>query len=251
MEITSPNNELVKETVKLQQKKTRVKTGKFLLEGYKVIKEAVDSKIKMDCVFVLGSKKDKYNFLDCEIIETTDGILKKISTTESAPEAVGVGIQKISNTNDLKKAKKAILLENISDAGNLGTIVRTAAGFGIDAIILFGDTVDPYNPKCVRSAVGNLWKTDIYEIKSVEELDKYFSDFERVATLPKSEKTIWLSEWKPKDKTLIMFGSEADGLSEKLKEYATENLTIEMRNTVESLNLSISAGIVTYFMRKV
>lgn len=247
MEITSINNDLVKETVKLQQKKYRMESGKFLLEGNKGVTEAFNSgKVKIDYVFVLSEKSDKYSYLDCEIIKTNNAVLKKISTTDSAPEIVGVAYQPKNDFKLLEKSKKVVLLENISDAGNLGTIIRTASAFNIESIVLYGDTVDVYNPKCVRSSVGNLWKTNIITIKSIDDLKKYFSDFERVATLPKTQNSIWLNDWTPSEKVLVMFGSEADGLSENLINYATNNLTIKMNEKVESLNLSISAGLIMY-----
>jgi len=248
MEITGVNNSLVKETVKLQQKKYRVDSGKFLLEGYKSVYESFYSGIELESVFVLKEKAEKYKFLKRELILTTEAVLKKISTTDSAPEVVAVGFQPKPDYERLKKAKKVILLENISDAGNLGTIIRSAAAFNIDALVLYGNTVDLYNPKCVRSTVGNLWKVDVFHIKDLTELQTYFDSYERVATLPKSDNSIWLKDWTPKGKILLMFGSEADGLSDELKNYATLNLTIEMNKEVESLNLSTSASIVMYVL---
>ena len=139
------------------------------------------------------------------------------------------------------------MLENIRDLGNLGTIIRTAVAFGIDSVVLYGETVDLYNPKVVRSAVGNLWKINIVQMKTVEELKKYFSDYDCYGTLPKAENSKYLSDTKfTNEKNVIMFGSEADGLSEELKEFATDNITIEMMGNVESLNLSVSAGVVMY-----
>lgn len=246
MEITGINNQLVKETVKLQQKKYRTESGKFLLEGYKCIYEAFKSGLDFEHVFVLSEKADKYKFINDKLIHTTEAVLKKISTTDSAPECVAVAFQPENNLDKLKTSKKAILLENISDAGNLGTIIRSAAAFNVDAIILFGDTVDLYNPKCVRSAVGNLWKIKIFKIKTLKELSEHFSDYERIATLPKTKNSVWLKDWTPMGKTLVMFGSEADGLSDDLINYATKNLTIEMSSDIESLNLSISAGVIMY-----
>ena len=246
MEITGVNNQLVKNTVKLQQKKYRQSSGKFLLEGYKCISEGVNSGIIIENVFVLSDKVERYNFIKEKVISTTPSVLKKISTTDSYPEAVAVGLQPKNDTDRLKTASKVILLENISDAGNLGTIVRSAAAFGIDTIVLYGDTVDIYNPKCVRSAVGNLWKTGIITIKSLDELKKYFTNFEKVATVPKSDNSVLFKDWSPKDKTMIMFGSEADGLSAELLNIADKKLTIEMNKGVESLNLSISASLVMY-----
>ena len=250
MEITGVNNNLVKETVRLQQKKYRIESGKFLLEGYKSIYESFKSGIKLEHVFVLKDKAEKYKFLNCNVILTTEAVLKKISTTDSAPEVVAVGIQPKPDFEKLKVSKKVILLENISDAGNLGTIIRSAVAFNIDALILYGNTVDLYNPKCVRSTVGNLWKVNIIQIKDVSELQKYFDSYERVATLPKTNNSIWLKDWNPGNKTLIMFGSEADGLSDELNDFATTNLTIEMNREVESLNLSTSASIIMYYVNK-
>ena len=243
MEITSVNNDLVKETVKLQQKKYR--TEKFLLEGFKSIDEAFRAGIKVDYVFVLFEKADKYGFLKDKLILTNENILKKLSTTDSAPEAVAVGYKKIYNKNDLKNAKKVILLENIKDLGNLGTILRTSVAFGVDAIVLYGgESADIYNPKCVRSSVGNLWKIPVAELSKIGELKELFGDFSRVATLPRAKNM--LKNFKAELPCLIMFGSEADGLSQELIDFATDSVKIEMSDTVESLNLSVSCAVILY-----
>ena len=236
MKITSVNNELVKETAKLLQKKFR--KDLFLLEGSKCIEEAIDSGLEVVNLFV---EEGENLFKDFENkIETTEAVLSKISSTETPPKAVAVA-KKIKREWS-KEYKKVILLEGIKDAGNLGTILRTACAFNIDAVVLYGDTVDLYNPKCVRSAVGNLWKIPVFEFEDLS----CFDDYERIATLPKAENTVWLSDYKPGEKVLVMFGSEADGLSSELKSFATQNVTIEMDKKVESLNLSVSAGILMY-----
>src|SRR5574344_600911 len=245
IEITSVNNELVKDTTKLQQKKFRNSENKFLLEGFKVIKEAYDFNIEIEHVFVLKEHLSRYEFLKDKIILVTEPILKKISTTESAPDAVAVGIQKHFDNSILKGTKRVVLLENIKDTGNLGTIMRTAAAFNTDAIVLYGkETVDLYNPKCVRSAVGNLWKVPTVSISEMNELKEMFKDYERIATLPKA--TTMLKDFKIKLPSLLMFGSEAEGLSEELIDFATTSVKIEMKENVESLNLSISAAVVLY-----
>lgn len=244
--ITSVNNDLVKNVAKLQQKKYRDEEKKFLLEGFKAIEEAFNSGIEIEQVFVLKTKEYKYNFLKDKLILTNDAVLKKISTTDSAPDAVAVAKQKIFTVEDIKSAKKVVLLENIKDSGNLGTILRTAAAFSQDAVVLFGDTVDLYNPKCVRSAVGNLWKIPVIQIKDFFVLQNLFNDFERIATLPKSENTVNLKDFICKNPYVVMFGSEADGLSQELIDFSTQKLTIEMSKDVESLNLSISVGVVLY-----
>lgn len=244
IEITSVNNELVKQVAKLHQKKYRDETKTFLLEGFKPIEEAFKSGIEIQNVFVEKTNSKKYSFLEDRLIETTEPVLKKISTTESAPEAVAVAKQKTFSVDDLKNAKKVVLLENIKDSGNLGTILRTSKAFSQDAIVLYGDTVDLYNPKCVRSAVGNLWKLPVVQVKNLELLKENFEKFERVATLPKASDTINLKDYDAKAPYLIMFGSEADGLSDELINFSTKKVTIEMNKDVESLNLSVSVGVI-------
>ena len=274
MKITSVNNDLVKETAKLLRGKYRDETGLFLIEGEKGVNEAIQAGVDIEYIFVLEGINLRHceecndeasqcnTMLDChassevcndsfKIIETTEAVLSKISDAKSAPKVVAVAHQVPQNLETIKKAKRVILLEGIKDAGNLGTILRTASAFGFDGIILYGDTVDLYNPKCVRSTVGCLWKIPVIKIENFEELKTTFSSFERVATLPAGENIIKLEDYTPSEKVLVMFGSEADGLSEELKDFATKNVTIEMAENVESLNLSISVGVVTYKLKQV
>lgn len=244
-EITSVNNELVKETVKLQQKKYRDKTDKFLLEGYKCIEEAFDAGLELEYVFVLKEKIEEYLYLGACLISTSNPVLKKISTTDSAPDAVAVARKKLYSVEDLKNAKKVVLLENIKDLGNLGTVLRSSVAFGADAVVLYGkECADLYNPKCVRSTVGNLWKIPVVYLDDFVVLRGLFENFERVATLPRAKK--YLKECKVKTPLLVMFGSEADGLSNELIEFSTKHVKIEMSDRVESLNLSVSCAVVLY-----
>ncbi len=242
MKITSTNNDLVKETAKLQQKKYRIE--KFLLEGFKSVKEAFDAGLNIDYVFVLEEKAENYNFIKDKLILTNEPVLKKISTTDSAPEVVAVAYKKIYDLSILKNAQKVVLLENIKDAGNLGTILRTSAAFGVDAVVLYGESVDLYNPKCVRSSVGNLWKIPVFQIDNFDEIKNSFEKFHTIATLPLAKSK--LINYKVKYPCLVMFGSEAEGLSKKLIDFAQDSVKIEMVNDVESLNLSVSCAVALY-----
>lgn len=242
MEITSVNNELVKETVKLQQKKYRDRENKFLLEGFKSVEEAFNAGVEIEYAFT--SDMEKYSFLKDKAILTNEVVLKKVSTTDSAPDVVAVAKKKHYSLEDLKDAKKVVLLENIKDLGNLGTILRTSTAFGADAVVLYGrECADLYNPKCVRSTVGNLWKIPVVYIEDFSKLD-IFKDFERVATLPRATEN--LKSFNVNEPVLVMFGSEADGLSDELIDFATKKVKIEMASTVESLNLSVSCAVVLY-----
>ena len=241
MKITSVNNQLVKDTAKLSDRKYRDETGLFLLEGEKCIDEALASGINIKHLFV----QDGCDlFAGMERIEVPESVISKISSTKTPPKAVAVAQKPEYKWSD--NLKRVILLEDIKDAGNLGTILRSACAFNADAIVLYGDTVDLYNTKCVRASVGNLWKIPVFEIKDFFTLQEYFKDYERVATLPKSGKTVWLNDYIPKDRVLIMFGTESSGLSNELTDFANKNLTIEMSEKVESLNLSVSVAVVLY-----
>ena len=244
MEITSVNNELVKNYAKLLQKKYRNESGKFILEGFKPIKEAYDFGIKIEALFVEKSHIQEFDFFKGEIIETNTAVLKKISDTETPPVAVGIGMQNEDKPDILKKMNKVILLEGIKDAGNLGTIIRSAVAFSADAIILYGECVDLYSPKCVRSTAGNLWKLPIIHIKNFNDLKIYFKNFSKIATLPRTNNL--LKSYKLKSPALIMFGSEANGLSQELINFSTDSLKIEMKENVESLNLATSVSVIMY-----
>lgn len=250
IEITSLTNETVKAAAKLQYKKYREESGLFLIEGIKPVEEAITAGVELTKIFVRDVHHIK-KFQECkaEVIKTNEAVLKKISTTETPPLIVAVGVQKEVSDNWIKDAKRVILLENIKDAGNLGTILRTASALGIDGVILYKDTVDIYNPKCVRASVGNLWKNNISIVNELDKLEKLLEGFAKIGTLPKSYNSIFLSEFNFANRCCVFFGSEAEGLSDELKSITDANVTIEMTNSVESLNLSISAGIIMYKMR--
>ena len=178
-----------------------------------------------------------------KLILTNEAVLKKISTTDTPPEIAAVAVQKHYDKKLLEACKKVVLLENIRDLGNLGTILRTSVAFGADAIVLYGECADLYNPKCVRSSVGNLWKIPVVQIKEFDELS-VFNDFVRVATLPRAN--TYLKDFTVSPPCLVMFGSEADGLSPELVGFANREVKIEMASSVESLNLSVSCAVVLY-----
>ena len=243
MKITSVNNDLIKETAKLLRGKYRDENKLFLIEGMKGIEEAIGAKLEIVHLFVQQKLPIHLNPLPLgeEVIcEVTEPVMAKISDAKTPPKAVAVVKQPKYEWSD--NFNKVVLFEGIKDPGNLGTILRSASAFRVDAIVLYGDTVDLFNPKCVRSAVGNLWKIPVFKMGDLSR----FKDYERIATLPKGVNVIQLKNYKPAEKVLIMFGSEAEGLSEELKSFATKNITIETGGNVESLNLSVSASIVMH-----
>ena len=241
-EIFSVNNELIKKYSKLKQKKFRSEFGLFLIEGAKCVQDAFLHGIEVENVFVLKNKAEKFNYPNTIIAD--EKVIKKISDTESVPEIIAVG--KIPQTEfNCKKYNKIAVFENIKDGGNLGTIIRSACAFGLDAIVLTGDCVDIYNPKVIRSSVGNIFKIPVIKIET-KELAENLKSFKLYSTIVKGGKD--LEKINFEKKSAVLFGSEADGISKELKNFAEEHITLKMSDNVESLNLAVSAAIVFYKM---
>ncbi len=148
---------------------------------------------------------------------------------------------------NFRNYKKIILLDSIKDSGNLGTIIRTAAAFNIDGIMLFGDCTDEFSPKTIRSAAGNIFKTPIVHAP-FSELKEFKKTHKMITTVVNSKNSA--ASFKAESPVIIMFGSEAQGLCKELLTLSDISYTIPMKEGVESLNLAVSAGIILYEMYK-
>ena len=251
-QISSLQNPIIKDVTALHRKKNRQDANLFIIEGFKGVQDALRYGLEVTHIFLNGSKAEK----SCEFPEellylVNDRILKKISTTDTPCEILAVAKQFKYKINDfLKEANPLIVvLENIKDPGNLGTIIRTAKAANVSGIILTGETADIFNPKTVRSSAANLWKIPILRIEKEYKIKKILNshkNFQFIATSlnAKNPKIYFKADYKAP--SVIMFGSEAEGLSDKLTQQADINIKIPMNSEIESLNLSVSAGIVLY-----
>lgn len=238
-EITSTSNNLIKEVAKLQQKKYRNEL--ILIEGKKAVDEAIDAKLEIKYIFTL---KDDYKNYDTYLV--TEAVMKKISTTESPANVVCVAEKPIYKTADFYNFSKIVLLDNIKDSGNLGTIIRASCAFGVEGIFLFGDTTDEFSPKTIRSSAGNMFKIPILKV-NLAEIKEFKKTHKFLATVCHSNKFDYKNT---KENMIVMFGSEADGLCKDLLNLSDDTITIKMKNRVESLNLALSAGIILYELQK-
>ncbi|MBO5947404.1 RNA methyltransferase [bacterium] len=243
-EILSVNNELIKKYSKLKQKKYRNIEQLFLIEGFKCVEDAILQGVKIENVFILKNKIDKYDFQNA--ISVDEKVMKKLADTENVPEILAVAKMKKFEFSE-KEYNKIAVFERIKDAGNLGTIIRSACAFGIDAIVLTGDCIDLYNPKVVRSSVGNLFKIPVLKM-SVEEIKNKFKNYSIYSTVVKGGQDLESITFSTK--SVVLFGSEADGITKELQEIASEHITLKMAKNVESLNLAITASIIFYKMLK-
>ena len=216
-------------------KKNRIKYNKIVVEGTKTIKEFIDSKYMLDQLYSIDSKK--INNFEPEII--TNNQLKAISS-QKTPN----GTLAIFNIADkcIQDSNFYVVLDNISDPGNLGTIIRTCEWFGINQIICSKSSVDCYNPKVIQSSMGSLSRVDVIyadipKFLKSKKIPIYAADIE-------GQK---LGKSKISDKCIWVFGSESHGISDKIKKLVDISFTIPKYNEnvkTESLNLSTSLAII-------
>lgn len=238
MLITSLDNKKVKEWKKLKYHKYRDKTGLFLVEGMHLVLEAY----KKGYIKELILEKDEILSLDVETIYVTKDIIKEISTLTTPVNILAV-CHKIKSNEEL--GSKLLLIDGISDPGNLGTIIRSAVAFNVDTIVLGQGTVDVYNPKCLRASQGMIFHLNIIEEELLTFIP-HLSDLgykilgTRVTHGKKSK------ELGKIDKYALIVGNESRGISEEIEELCDELLYIEMNDACESLNVSIACSIILY-----
>lgn len=248
--ITSTSNETIKYFISLNDKKTRMNAKRFIVEGYHLVNEA--SKTNLLEAIISTDEKELKKINNVKRYLVNDAIINKIATTKNPQNILGIVKMldhSITNLVPIIKENKTklIMLDDVNDPGNLGTIIRTAAGLGYDGIIMSPNTVDLYNEKVIRSTQGVMFKIPIIKA-NLQEVIKLLKK-ERVfcigtaLTNAKDVKHI-----TKKDKFAICLGNEAKGISKEVLDNMDENVKIAMNNDVESLNVSIAAGIIMYEM---
>lgn len=238
--ITSTQNNLVKFAIKLQNPKFRKTEQLILLDGEKTIQGIIENEMEFEYFFA----KEDYNIKNAKIknyIQVTDEILKKISTTKTPTNAVGIIKEPQIEKNIFKKLNKIALIDGIKDPGNLGTIIRSAVAFSIDGIILFNDCVDLYNSKTIRATAQNMFKIPIIHTSDINFIKSLKSDRKLISTVVTTKNELF--NYKFDEKFIIAFGSEADGISEEILKISDEKVTLKMDNEVESINLGVCASI--------
>ena len=205
--ITSTQNNLVKFAIKLQNPKFRKTEQLILLDGEKTIQGIIENEMEFEYFFA----KEDYNIKNAKIknyIQVTDEILKKISTTKTPTNAVGIIKEPQIEKNIFKKLNKIALIDGIKDPGNLGTIIRSAVAFSIDGIILFNDCVDLYNSKTIRATAQNMFKIPIIHTSDINFINSLKSDRKLISTVVTTKNELF--NYKFDEKFIIAFGSEAE-----------------------------------------
>lgn len=246
-QITSVTNPTVVEFAKLSTSKVRFLTGLFLVEGEKSLEDILESEIEIRDIFV-SEDFDYSNLPEDLVTVASEAVMKKLSSSDNPPKVITVAYQRNYDLFDFNGMNRLLLLDGISDPGNMGTIIRLAAAFGYDGIFLYGNCVDPYNPKVIRSAAGNFFKVPFATVPNAFAL-KDFRPYFTVMTDLHEPDTDSPEDIPLEDKFILVFGSEANGISKEILDIPHWNTNIKTQS-VESLNVATAAAIIMYEFSK-
>lgn len=259
-EVINVGSSLIKRLSKLKSKKYRNETGTYLIEGEKLIKEALKSGVVIYCVFIDRELYNKSNDIARPFSE--NGI--KIYITESA------AIEKLSDTVSPQgivchacKSKELdftgidnnglyIALEGLQDPGNIGTIIRTAEGFGLDGVIMDRNCADIYSPKVIRAAMGSSLRFPIYFTDDMPSAVKMLREagltvYAAAASVKGKSVTDAFNEEKG---YAVIIGNEGNGITKNTMQACESTVFIPMKGITESFNAALAGAIIMWEMSK-
>lgn len=238
MVITSVNNNKIKEINKLKEKKYRDSSNSFLVEGEHLVIEAYRENLIKELIVL----DDSDFILDgIPTIKVSSEVMKKLSSMDSYPSVIGVA----NKIKEKELGDSILMLDDIQDPGNLGTIIRSSAAFGIDTIVVSPKTVDIYNIKVLRATQGMLFHINII----VRELDSFITklkqdNYKIYGT--KVDKGVNIKDISINNKYALVMGNEGKGISDNVSKLCDEYLYIKMNDNVESLNVGVATSILLY-----
>lgn len=241
--IQSRQNNLVKRLRSLFDKKGRSLYGSFLVEGEKSVAEAV--RLGADVRCVLGEERllERYDRSPFRV-ESADRNIVEYCSDSVTPQGIVAEVG-IPSERD-HTGSKVVLLDGVSDPGNVGTIIRTCAAVGVDDLILLG-SVDAYSPKCVRSSMSGVFSVNIHQTANCDKALELVKG-KRLLVADMSGENLF--DLEPMDEFCLVIGNEAHGVSAKLKSIADKTISIPMKSAMESLNAGVSCSIVLYQLLK-
>lgn len=254
--ITSKDNEFIKEIKKLKEKKYRDQSQQFIVEGIKMVAEAIEEKADINTIVVCedcvndGSidKKLLYEIAKYNCIYVSEKVFNLV-TDVTNPQ----GILAVINQNSLQtpnneidyNADFIVVLDGIQDPGNLGTILRTVDSANLKQLIVSNETADCYNPKVVRSTMGGIFRVNVVRVNNLIESLKQLKQngYEIVVTSLETDNSIYDITY---NKKVVVIGNEANGVSKEVLDIADKKVKIPMLGKTESLNAGVAAGIMIY-----
>ncbi|MBL8806394.1 MAG: RNA methyltransferase [Rhodospirillales bacterium] len=255
-EISSPTNPLIKEIRALHMRKSRIETGRFLAEGARTIREALDNGTVPELIVYRADQRDEPAVTvvrkaaaaaGTALVEVNAAILEKISNRDNPQSVIGVFRQKIRSLSELDplRAPLWLALEGVRDPGNFGTCVRTADAVGAGGVILIGTTCDPFSPEAVRATMGSIFAVPVFAASTQEAVDL-------LARWPGTSVGTALQgaedyrQVKFRAPTIIVNGTEQSGLTQEMRDACGKLAKLPMRGRADSLNLSVAASVMLY-----
>ena len=237
MVYSSIDNQKIKEIKKLNNKKYRDLTNKFLVEGDHLVIEAY----KKGYLEELILEENVIFPLDIKTSYVTRSVIKYITDLETPPNIMGI----CKKINEQEIGNRVLILDNIQDPGNLGTIIRSCVAFNIDTIILSNNSVDLYNSKVIRATQGLIFHINIIRRDLREEIPLLKSlGYTIFGT--NVEDGIELKNIEKPDKYAIIMGNEGNGVSDDVNKLCDKFIYIKMSDTCESLNVGVATSVILY-----
>lgn len=257
MEISSKENERVRHIAKLKSKKFRDIHDEYIIEGFKLIKQALETGAEILSVFVtreytISQEKEWTEIMNfnpsVEVFVLSGSLFSGISENISPTGILAVVQKKNNQMNqlDFETASKVVIMDKVRDPGNMGTLIRTADAAGYDLIICSKECADLYNPKTIRSTVGSIFNIPIITDADLMEILKVLKDNGFAVIGSSLDAKVYYNEITDVQKFALIFGNEGSGISPEVISQATLNVKIPMMGRAESLNVAVAAGILMY-----
>ena len=243
MIITSKDNEIIKNIKKLKEKKYRLDS--YIVEGIKMVKEAISENQEIALIAIREDFKIDFDTKNIKTVIISNKVFNDISDVKT-PQGILAVIKKNQNNQIETNSDYILALDSLQDPGNMGTIIRTADSANINQIIINKTTVDPYSPKVIRSTMGAIYRTNIIEVEDLKATLKEMKlkGFQIITTDLKATQSIYDINYN--NKTVVVIGNEANGVSQEILQTADKKVIIPMLGKTESLNASIAASIMIY-----
>lgn len=245
--IVSMKNQKVKQWKKLQTTKGRKEAKAYLIEGIHLLREAIKANAIIEEVVMTENflRQTDLQIAAEDIVIVSPEILASLAQTET-PQGVVAIVQIPEDAPILDYTGKYILLDQVQDPGNVGTIIRTADAAGYSGVILGEGSVDLYNDKVLRSMQGSHFHLPVHRAALQELIPEMKSKGIPVYGTELNEAAVDYRTIPPTDTVALVMGNEGNGVSEKILALTDQNLYIPIFGEAESLNVAVAAGILLY-----
>lgn len=259
--ITSRANPLVNETVKLQKKRYRYETGRFLIDGRKLSYEYIKScgvpcftfvnEADKDDILAELSELEKTVGVELTVTLVSEGVFTKLTEQSSPDGIILVGdkgaLSYSENLTEIGSGERIIILDSLQDPGNVGTLIRSALAFGFDRVIMSRDSVDLFNSKTLRASMGAMFSIKLTVANDLIDSVKFLlSEGRRVYAAELRDRSVSLDSVPIAASDVFVIGNEGHGIRDQVSEMCTSSVFIPISEKSESLNAAIAGSVLMW-----